>query len=323
METVPLKPADSVSITMLVDNSIDALLAGDEEVRRSPWVRVENPLIEDGYANATLTAEHGFSALVTLTVGGESHRLLFDAGVSPDGMMANIDRLQLNPKDIEAVVLSHGHFDHTGGLEGLSRRLGRSGLPLLAHRKAYTKRRSATPNGPVLPLPPPSKSALAGAGFELVDADDPSLLFKDALLLTGEIPRRTDFEPGMPPSHQALGPEGWAPEPHLADDQAMVVNVADKGLVILTGCGHAGIINIVERAKEITGIDRVHAVLGGFHLPGAFYEAYIPQTVDALVATGAHLVVPAHCTGYKATHEIARAMPDAFVQNAVGTTFAL
>lgn len=323
METVPLIEADALEITILVDNTVDALLGGDEEVRRRPWVQVPNPVIEGGLSQATLRAEHGFSALVTVTAEGERHTLLFDAGVSPDGLIENMDRLQCDPAEIEAVVLSHGHFDHTGGLDGLSRRLGSRRMPLMAHRKAYTKRRSAQPNGPVLPLPPPSRSALEGAGFELIDSDDPSLLFREALLLTGEIPRVTDFEPGMPPSHQALGPDGWAHEAHLADDQAMVVNVAGKGLVILTGCGHAGIVNIVTRAKQITGSEQVHAIMGGFHLPGAFYEPHIPATVDALLATGARLVVPAHCTGYKGTHAIANAMPDAFVQNAVGTTFAI
>jgi len=319
METVALAEAESLSITTLVDNTIDALLPNAEGVVRRPWVQVSNPLIDDGKANATLTAEHGFSALVTIQAGGSTHRLLFDAGVSPGGLVANMDRLQLDPKDLEAVLLSHGHFDHTGGLDGLSRRLGRSGLPLMAHRKAYTKRRSGPPSGPILPLPPPSRSALEGAGFELIDSDDPSLLFQDALLLTGEVPR-VSFEPGMPPTHQHLTETGWEHDPHVVDDQAMVVNVAGKGLVVLTGCGHAGIVNIVTRAKQITGIDTVFAVLGGFHLPGAFYEPYIGPTVAALAEFAPSVVVPAHCTSYQAVHAIHTAMPAAFVQNAVGTT---
>lgn len=136
METIPLKAADALEITVLVDNTIDALLAGDEEVRRNPWVQVANPVIEGGLTNATLRAEHGFSALVTVTIDGDRHTLLFDAGVSPDGLVENMDRLQIDGKDLEAVVLSHGHFDHTGGLDGLSARLGKAGMPLFAHRKA-------------------------------------------------------------------------------------------------------------------------------------------------------------------------------------------
>lgn len=322
MAGVPLIEADALEITILVDNQIDALLAGDEEVRRKPWVTgVHNPLLDAPETMATLTAEHGFGSLITLTANGSRHRLLFDAGISPNGLIDNMDRLQIDAKEIEAVVLSHGHFDHTGGLDGLARRLGKVQMPLFAHRRAYTRRRSAPPQGNPLPLPPPSRSALEGAGFEVIDADDPSLLFENTLLLTGEVPRLTDFEQGFP-FFQEETERGWKPEPHLMDDQAMVVNVRGKGLVVLTGCGHSGIVNIVTRAKQVTGVDRVHAILGGFHLPGAFFEPLIPPTVDALRGFDPHLVVPAHCTGYKAQQAIAAAMPEAYVHNAVGTTYA-
>ena len=325
VETIPLLEAEALEITMLVDNTIDALLAPEEGVRRKPWLTVANPILEGGVGRATLTAEHGFAALITVRARGRSHQLLFDAGVSPTGLIDNMDRLQLEAKDLEAVVLSHGHFDHTGGLDGLAKRLGRSGMPLMAHRKAFTKRRSAvvgtSPETPPIAMPTLSRSALEGTGFEFTDSDDPSLLFHDALLLTGEVPR-VSFEPGMPPSHQHLTDAGWEHDALVADDQAMVVNVRGRGLVILTGCGHAGIVNIVTRAKEITGVDKVHAVLGGFHLPGAFYEPYIAATVKALQDFNPDTIVPAHCTGYQAQCALQTAMPAAFVQNAVGTTFS-
>ena len=101
------------------------------------------------------------------------------------------------------------------------------------------------------------------------------------------------------------------------------MNVRDKGLVVLSGCGHAGIINVLRHAKAVTGIGRIHAVLGGFHLTGRVFEPLITPTVDALRAIGAKLIVPSHCTGWRATHEIARALPDAFVANSVGTTFLI
>jgi 7,8-dihydropterin-6-yl-methyl-4-(beta-D-ribofuranosyl)aminobenzene 5'-phosphate synthase len=322
MEAIPLIEADALEITILVDNQIDALLPSEEQVRRNPWVGgVHNPLIDAPEVVTTLTAEHGFGALITLTAKGTLHRFLFDAGVSPNGLINNMDRLQVDPREIEAVILSHGHFDHTGGLAGLVERLGKANMPLFAHRKAYTKRRSAPPHGNPLPLPPPSRTALEGAGFELIDQEDPSLLFEDTLLLTGEVPRVTPFEQGFP-FFQADHGNGWEPEPHLMDDQAIVVNVKGKGLVVLTGCGHSGIINIVTRAKQATAIDQVHAVLGGFHLPGPFFDPLIPPTLDALRRFAPYVVVPAHCTGWKAQQAIAGAMPEAYVHNAVGTTYA-
>ncbi len=321
MPALPLVEADALEITTLMDNQIDALLPGDEQVRRNPWVQgVHNPLIDAPEVAVSLRAEHGFAALLTLTAGGERHHALFDAGLSPNGLVENMDRLQIDPKEIEAVILSHGHFDHTGGLAGLVERLGRANAPLLVHPKAYTKRRSAPPRGEPVPLPPPSRSALEGAGFDLVESEDPSLIFQDALLVTGEVPRVTEFEQGFP-FFQAEIDGAWVPEPHLLDDQAVVVNVRDRGLVVLTGCGHSGIVNIVRRARDLTGVDRIAGVLGGFHLPGAYFEPLIEPTVDALRALAPQMIVPGHCTGWKAQQALAAALPDAYVHNSVGTTY--
>jgi len=322
MEQLALSAADSLEIAMLVDNRIDALLPGEEQVRRNPWVRgVSNPVIDSPETIVSLMAEHGFAALVTIIAGGARHSLLFDAGLSPNGLIDNMDRLQVDPKDIEAVVLSHGHFDHTGGLAGLINRLGITNKPLLAHPRSYTQRRTAPPDVEPLPLPPPSRSALEGAGFEIFDTRDPALLFHDALVVTGEVPRVTGFEQGFP-FFQAFENGAWEPEPHLADDQAIVVNVQNRGIVVLTGCGHAGIVNIVRRAQALTGEERVLGILGGFHLSGAYFTPFIPLVVDALREIGPAMIVPAHCTGFRAEQALAAAFPEAYVQNSVGTTFS-
>jgi 7,8-dihydropterin-6-yl-methyl-4-(beta-D-ribofuranosyl)aminobenzene 5'-phosphate synthase len=140
--------------------------------------------------------------------------------------------------------------------------------------------------------------------------------------VTGQIARTTEFEKGFP-AHYAEVDGEWRPDPLVHDDQGVVMNVRNKGLVVLTGCGHAGIINVLRHAMAITGIRRVHAVLGGFHLTGRIFEPLIAPTVEALKALAPALIVPSHCTGWKATHEIARALPDAFVPNSVGTTFLI
>jgi 7,8-dihydropterin-6-yl-methyl-4-(beta-D-ribofuranosyl)aminobenzene 5'-phosphate synthase len=136
------------------------------------------------------------------------------------------------------------------------------------------------------------------------------------------VDRTTAFETGFP-IHQAWREGTWEPDPLILDDQALLVHVEGKGLVVLTGCGHAGIVNIVRYAKKLTGLDTVYAVLGGFHLTGGVFESIIPQTVQALVAEAPEVVVPAHCTGWLATQRLASAMPDAFVLNSVGTRFEL
>jgi 7,8-dihydropterin-6-yl-methyl-4-(beta-D-ribofuranosyl)aminobenzene 5'-phosphate synthase len=246
--------------------------------------------------------------------------VLFDLGVSGFGMIENMDRLEIAAKDIEAVVLSHGHFDHTGGIEGLVDRLGRAAVPMVLHPLAYTKRRAVAPGRAPMPVPPPSRNAIEGAGFELVETRDPSLLFAGTLLVTGEVARTTAFEQGFPFFEREVGGH-WEPEPHLYDDQALVANVKGQGLVIITGCGHSGIVNIVRHAQAITGVERVHAVIGGFHLSGPFFEPLIAPTVEALRALAPGVIVPGHCTGYKPQMAIAAAMPEAYVHNAVGTTY--
>ena len=99
----------------------------------------------------------------------------------------------------------------------------------------------------------------------------------------------------------------------------MIVDVADKGLVVVSGCSHAGAVNVLRNAKRLTGRDRIAGFVGGFHLTGAVFEPIIEPSIAAFAALGVERIVPGHCTGWKATHRLAQALPDAFVQPSVGT----
>jgi 7,8-dihydropterin-6-yl-methyl-4-(beta-D-ribofuranosyl)aminobenzene 5'-phosphate synthase len=282
--------------------------------------RVPAPHFEGGETVPGLVAEHGFSALVTVRRGERSHTVAFDTGVSPDGMAANMERLGVDAGDIEAVVLSHGHFDHAGGFPGLARLRGRTGVPLTVHPLVWSRRRVAIGGGNHWELPTLRRSSLEAEGFEVVERRQPSLLLDGCVLITGEVDRTTDFERGFP-GHQAERDGHWEPDPLILDDQALVVHVAGRGLVVLTGCGHAGAVNIARHALRLTGVDRLAGLLGGFHLTGQVFEPLIEPTVAALTAMAPDLVVPAHCTGWRAQHRLAATLPGAFVPNAVGTSF--
>jgi 7,8-dihydropterin-6-yl-methyl-4-(beta-D-ribofuranosyl)aminobenzene 5'-phosphate synthase len=325
MTTIPLQPVDSVHITVLVDNVTDSLLLDQGPAKRVGLAssggqppRVRAPLLEGGEALDALLAEHGFSAMISVTKDGREHRVLFDAGVTPDGLVENMRRLELSPKDLETIVLSHGHFDHTVGLDGLVRALGRPNLPVIIHPEFWSRRRIAIPGRDPFEIPSTSKSALQGAGFEVIEERQPSFLLDNSLLITGEVDRTTDFEKGFP-IHQAFRDGDWQPDPLILDDQAAVLHVRDKGLVVLTGCGHAGIVNIVHYAKKLTGVERVYAVIGGFHLNGPLFEPVIGATCEALAGLAPAVLVPAHCTGWRAVHALAARLPDAFIQTSVGT----
>ena len=324
MQTIAIKPIDAVDITILVDNVADLLLVDQGPARRPGFhlniPRLNTSTMEDGYALDVPLAQHGFSALVTLRKGEQIHRVLFDTGATPDGMINNMHWLDLSPKDIEVVVLSHGHFDHTSGLDGLVRTLGRVNMPVLIHPEFWNRRRLVIPNRDPFEIPTTSKSALQGVGFEIVEERQPSFLLDGALLITGEVDRTTEFERGMP-GQQAFRGGAWVDDPLLLDDQALLLNIRNKGLVVLTGCGHAGIVNIVCYARKLTGIEQIHAIIGGFHLGSLYYERLLPQTCDALTAFDPTFIVPTHCTGFRATQQLSLQLPEAFLQSSVGTTF--
>ena len=313
-EPVDLKEADAVEITTVLDNTCDMLLAGNKTVRR--------PSLGEKVGRKVLVAEHGFSAVVKVTAGDTSESLLFDAGLSRNGLMHNLDVLEIKPAEMHAVVLSHGHIDHTNGLAGMLDRLGSRRMPLLLHPDALLQRKVVLPDGHEMHLPPPNPRALRHEGVELMEEVGPSSLLGGLVLITGQIHRTTEFETGFP-IHWARRGKKWEPDPLIHDDQALVVNLKSKGLVVLTGCGHAGAINTVRQARTLTGVERVHAIIGGFHLSGPLFEPIVAPTVAALRELSPELIVPAHCTGWRATHAIAREFPGAFVQNSVGTTFVL
>lgn len=322
MQQISLAPVDGVHITTLMDNSSDALLPDEGLVRRwglvgtaAPLAVMPAELAEEKQCFDFLRAEHGFSAMVE--VGGR--RILFDTGISAEGVVSNLDRLAIRPETFETIVFSHGHFDHVMGLNGLAARLGPTHLPVFLHPDFWLRRRLVLPDH-TLDFPTPSRSAIEGAGFTIVEERQPSFLLDDAILVTGEVDRTTPFETGMPPGHQAFRDGAWEPDQAVHDDQAIVLNVRDRGLVILTGCGHSGIINIIRYAKRLTGVDRLYAVLGGLHLQ---YGQIVADTVAALVEEAPSVLVPAHCTSWKAQQALAAALPDAFRPNGVGSRFEL
>jgi 7,8-dihydropterin-6-yl-methyl-4-(beta-D-ribofuranosyl)aminobenzene 5'-phosphate synthase len=322
---IKLEPVDSVELLSLIDNVTDVFMPDQGPAKRAPLTfstTRQAAFMQAGWVPEPLIAEHGFSLLVTVTKAGRTRRLLFDAGTSPDGMVENMRRLGVDPGSIETIVCSHGHFDHTTGLDGLMRAVGRNGLPVLIHPHFWRRRRVVIAGAEPQEIPTTSRSALAGAGFEIIEDSKPSFLLDGSVLVTGEVPRVTGYEPGFPPQQAWLG-GAWEPDPLVLDDQALIVNVAGKGLVVVTGCGHAGVVNICRYASRLTGDEPIYAVIGGFHLNGPLFEPLIPRVLDDLSAMSPAVVVPAHCTGWRAGHAMAARFGDAYIPNSVGTRFAL
>lgn len=309
-----LREVDRVEITTLIDNFVDLQLESTENVRRSPRLRGDT-------LAPPLFAEHGFSALVRTTIEGETHTILLDAGLGETTLIENVDRLEIDLGEVETVVISHGHVDHIKALVPALERL-RRGMPIVVHPHAFRPRSLKIPDGTEAKMAPLIADELEAAGAEIVSREEASTIAGDTILVTGQIPRVTEFEFGLPIQYATVdGVE--EPDPLTLDDQALIVKVKDKGLAILSGCAHAGIINTITYARKLTDTKKVHALIGGFHLGGPLFESIIDPTIDAIVSYGPEFLLPTHCTGWKAIHELAARLPDAYVQNSVGTCLIL
>ncbi len=162
-----------------------------------------------------------------------------------------------------------------------------------------------------------NKDEIEAAGITIVESKDPRLLANGLLLFLGEVPRETKFEKGFPRMHyDEDGQTHWDP---IEDDTAIVANIRGKGLAILSGCAHSGIVNTVKCAQKTTGIEKIFVVMGGFHLTGADFEPIITPTTQALKELEPEYVIPTHCTGRKATMYLEKEMPDQFLLNMSGT----
>ena len=255
-ELPTLNTVDIVEILTLVDNYIDILLPSTDMANRPLAVK------QGTITNNTLLAEHGLAILVTVHSGGENHTVLFDTGYSSVALPHNLKYLGIENQSIEAIVLSHGHNDHTGSLEYLINQFDQP-LKVVAHPDAFmAPRYFGLPNGVKILFPELKKEILEKDNVELIESKNPYLLANDTILVSGQIERTTPFEKGMP--NALVEKDGQFVQDPILDDQALIVNLGQRGLVIISGCAHAGIINTVRHAMNITGQPHVAAVLGGF-----------------------------------------------------------
>jgi len=317
MEQSPLNEIDKCEILTLQDNYIE-ITAGDNSkiIKRAAAVK-------EGNIRQSILAEHGYCAVVKTQTGDRIRTLLFDFGFSEYGAAANAKALDADMTQVEAAALSHGHSDHTGGIATLGAMIGKKEVPLALHPAAFkSPRYIKNKNQSKIYFPKLIKENLEQAGFQIRETKNPFPLLDGDILFLGEIPRRTDFEKGMAAAHfLENGVEKWDP---IEDDTSIVMNLKGKGLIVLSGCAHSGIVNTVRYAQEVTGIEKIHAVMGGFHLSGPAFEPIIGRTTEELKKFHPTYVIPVHCTGRKAIMHMEKEMPTQFLLNMSGTklTFA-
>ena len=311
-EIFNLCEADSVEITTIVDNLSDVLLPGNKTIVRPPLGNKKGKISKN-----TLLAEHGLCLLIKVSVKGQTHCIILDTGYTNVAVPHNLEYLGLTLKEVKAVVLSHGHMDHVGSLKEIFG-LTCEGTKLILHPDAFLPRSIESPFKPPMHFPAfPSRDTLEDWGADVVENIEPLLLCQNSILVTGEVKRTTSFEKGMPGAMISQG--GNLIPDTFKDDQSLVINLGKKGLVVISGCAHAGIINSVRYARQLTGQNKVCAVIGGFHLSGSAMESSIEPTIKEIKKMSLQVISPMHCTGFKAVSRFAEELPEAFVLNSVGS----
>lgn len=320
-----LAQADRAEILILVDNVTDNLSSVPAYVETEMprlWKRGLKLLS----GRCMCCAAHGLACAVTVWRGDTAHTLLFDTGPDDSVFGRNVERLGFDMGGIESIVLSHGHWDHSGAmllaLEMIQLSNGGRPVPTYMHPGMYRSRAMKAADGSMRPFADvPSHAQLEQAGALVVNAVEPQLILDDLFFVSGEIPRVTAFETGMQGQHRrTLDGQGWEPDPLVIDERFIAVSVKGKGVIVLTACSHAGVVNVMTHARECFAGETLYGVLGGFHLSGG-NERIIPETVAELRAFELKMIAAAHCTGWRAVNALANAFGDAVAPAAVGKVY--
>ncbi|MGB7296025.1 MAG: MBL fold metallo-hydrolase [Candidatus Aminicenantales bacterium] len=314
-DRVKIPEAEKIVITVITDNYTDALRPHDKIARRPEgWT---SPL------DIILHAEHGLAYHVETIVNARSHSFLFDFGTDFQGVKRNLELLRIDLKRIEALALSHDHFDHQAALVELledKRADIPQGIPFYVGEQFFAGSYARTSKDNVVSLLALKREGLENLGLvKITEIKLPTPIVPGAYLM-GKIDQVTDYEK-IPPVFLAKRGDRLVQDDFIGE-QAIVLNAKGKGLVVLSGCAHRGIVNTVRQAQKMTGIEKVHAVIGGFHLTGSQPEL-IQRTIADIKAVRPDYIVPAHCTGFEAITAFAREMPDQFILNTSGTRYII
>jgi 7,8-dihydropterin-6-yl-methyl-4-(beta-D-ribofuranosyl)aminobenzene 5'-phosphate synthase len=319
---------DRLEVLVLVDNVTDSL-STNPNTAVSEWTG----LLTGGRlrllsGRGTCCAHHGLSLLITAHIGAAKHTLLFDAGPEAATFLRNAGVLGVDVSAVESVVLSHGHWDHAGGLvaaiEAISKARYPHGVDCLVHPGMFAERGMQRPNGEILKFESvPDPDALASAGAKVVNTREPQVTAGGVYYVSGEIPRITTYEVGFP-GHVRKSADGqsWEPDPLILDERFVSVNLKGKGQFVFSACSHAGLVNVLTHAASVFPSVPLYGVMGGLHLSGAT-EKVIPETVADLKQFGLKLLAPGHCTGWRALSAMARVFADELVPSAVGKRYVI
>jgi len=262
--------------------------------------------------------QHGISFFVE-AYGIEKKNILIDVGQNLQALIYNMELMGISPKDIDAIILTHCHYDHTRGIVEMIKLIGKEEIPIIAHPDIFRLNFITNPFlRHVGTLRADSKKKIEESGGTLYLTKDP-LEIMPGITTTGEVERQTDFEEiGI--SLKSITNEGKVIKDEMEDDISFIGKIKGKGIVIISGCSHAGIVNIAKQAIKISKENKIEAIIGGFHLIDASIERIV-KTVKALAELDIALVSAGHCTGFKAQLEFYNIFKERFVPLHTGMRF--
>ncbi len=290
---------DGTKVFVLVDNVSDALSSVPEGVTNEFDNLMEagaESFSGDGFCFACF----GISLVLTGRIADRVRTVLFDGGPTGLAVEHNVPRLGIDMGAIEAVVLSHGHIDHAGGLPAAIKLIaaanGGRRVPVHVNPEMFSHRGERLDSGDIYPNEDiPSIEALERAGGRVENDPEPRLLLDGMFYLSGEIPRTTSYEKGIPVQVRRNADDtDWEPDPWVMDERYLAINLRDKGIMVFTACSHAGLINVLRDARDTFAPTPLFGVMGGFHLAGKTFEAIIPETVRDLEEFDLKVIVPVH-----------------------------
>jgi len=313
--SVQLPEVEKLVITVITDNYYDSLRPNYKVAKRYFII-----------PGTSIHSEHGLAYYIETVVNGKPNVFMFDYGLDFQGVSRNMELLDVDVRKLEALGLSHGHFDHWGNLVTIlkyNRAKIRKGIPLYVGEEAFSQRFANMPAGAfevsgLIDLEQLRKEQIESLGIVKIEVvKDPTPIVPGAYL-TGNIDRVTEYEKGSPILFIKRGDK--AELDLFMGEQSLVFNVKGKGLVVVSSCAHAGIVNTVKHAQKMTGMNKIHAIIGGFHLVGAPMPK-IQKTVADIKAINPDYVVPMHCSGWEAMTTFEREMPQQFIINTAGTKY--
>lgn len=316
-----LEQIDKLEVVALMDNVSDPFTKSHPGMRWNESQYRTSVLNKKDMCGADFCrACNGLSLFMRIHVSGQVKTLLFDAGPDEHLAVDNAKRLGVDLTTVDSIILSHGHFDHYGGILSVLDAIGKKDIPVYSHPDLFVPRAFA--KGEVLPVSYNLTNAdIEKHGGKIIEAREPLSILDDSLLISGEVPRETNYELGSPAECRKFDDE-WQPSPEVVDERVLIFNLRDKGLCVFTACGHTGVVNAANYAKQITAIDNVHLLMGGFHLaPPEVADRISPTLVD-LEKINPTFIVTGHCTGANAQAQLSLKFPQGHISYGVGTVFS-